>query len=204
MYLTNPGVCLPRLIQISSELEQPSPYANVNVKRLSPFRKTDSMEVRCERTPKWSTAGWFLQMHFACQGSVAPRIGTCDRLTFWRMAEVFLMEMLVQVAVAMERPRALHYSAGSSLSPRQKNTPGGFAIMREGFGKSWPACPLGQAWCPTRSDGAFATAGTRRSCELRSAVTALMVCTRRLHSASGDEVVEGKRLLMTPTRSTKT
>lgn len=101
-----------------------------------------------------------LQMHFACQGSVAPRRGTYDRLIFWTMVEVFPMEVLFQVAVATERPQALHCGAGSSLSPRQKNTLGGVAIMREGFGKSWPACPLGQAWCPTRSDGAFATAGT--------------------------------------------
>ena len=45
-----------------------------------------------------------LQVHFACQGSITSQMGACDRLIFWMMAEVFTLEVLVQVAAAVKRP----------------------------------------------------------------------------------------------------
>ena len=47
-----------------------------------------------------------LQMHYACQICVAPRMGASDRLIVWMKAEVFTLEVLFQVAVAVEGPRA--------------------------------------------------------------------------------------------------
>ena len=45
-----------------------------------------------------------LQMHCVCQIHVALQIRACDRLTFWMVAEVFTMEVLFQVAVAVGGP----------------------------------------------------------------------------------------------------
>ena len=49
-----------------------------------------------------------LQMHCASQFDVAPRMRARDRLPVRVMAKVFTMEVLLQVAVARERPQAFH------------------------------------------------------------------------------------------------
>ncbi len=60
-----------------------------------------------------------LQVHFAFQGSFAPRMRAYDRLSVRMMAEVLPMEVLFQVAVAVWKDfkRA---SVGSPSQPTQK------------------------------------------------------------------------------------
>jgi len=47
-----------------------------------------------------------LEVHFSCQGNVAPGIGACYRLTVRMVAEMLAMEVLFEVAVTGESPQA--------------------------------------------------------------------------------------------------
>ncbi len=48
-----------------------------------------------------------LQMHCAVQGSIAPGMGTYDRLTVRMVAEMLAMEVLFEVAATRESLQAI-------------------------------------------------------------------------------------------------
>lgn len=68
------------------------------------------------------------QMHFAFQGSFAPRMRAYDWLTVQMMAEVLPMEVLFQVAVAVEGLQAS--LCRQSFTTEAEDTLSGFAFDR--------------------------------------------------------------------------
>jgi hypothetical protein len=59
-----------------------------------------------------------LKMHLVLEINVAPRMGACNRLPVWMMAEVLPIEVQFQIAMTGEDHRRL--GADSSSLPRQK------------------------------------------------------------------------------------
>lgn len=60
---------------------------------------------------KWKSyvpLGMILQMHCAVESSVAPRMGTCNRLTIRMVVKVLTLEVLFQRSAAGERLQTLH------------------------------------------------------------------------------------------------
>ncbi len=71
-----------------------------------------------------------LQMRFVFQGSFASRMRTYDRLTVRMMAEVLPMEVLFQVAVAVEGLQAC--LCRQSFTTEAENTLSGLAFHWNG------------------------------------------------------------------------